>query len=181
MFSFVTVHGVPYMLIQSRAWWKGAFPAEFAEMHGKKLSLEVVSVKTDSGAPLSRSNPISHFFFPILRQSRYQRVYTGMRDCWMFLKFNQTINQHGHLFFLFNPHAPKSNVYCDTNFLPFLHKHSSNMPPRSSKNKSVTEKGAIAPITATSGRQRTQTTKQQLLRKSCIPLHSSFIVIFIFP
>jgi hypothetical protein len=42
------------------------------------------------------------------------------------------------------------------------------MAPRSSKNKSTTEKGGIAPIQTTTGRQRTQSTKQQLLRKSCI-------------
>jgi type IV secretory pathway VirB9-like protein len=41
------------------------------------------------------------------------------------------------------------------------------MPSHSSKKKSATEKTPVAP-----GRQRTQTTKQQLLRKFCIALPS---------
>jgi hypothetical protein len=42
------------------------------------------------------------------------------------------------------------------------------MPPRSSKNKSATEKGPNPPLTTSAGRQRTLTTKQQFLRKSRI-------------
>ena len=42
------------------------------------------------------------------------------------------------------------------------------MAPRTSKNKANAEKGAITPVPNTTGRQRTMSTKQQLLCELCI-------------
>ena len=64
------------------------------------------------------------------------------------------------LFYLFNPQA--TSIFT-LQWLFFL----SQMPPRSSKNKSATEKTSVTAVTAP-GRQRTLSTKQQLLRKFCI-------------
>jgi hypothetical protein len=79
------------------------------------------------------------------------------------LKFNQTIIQQATSLFyltlipLYTFQIPP--LRCGLSPSPI-------MPSRSSKNKSAAEKGASAPVTTTAGRQRTLTTKQQLLRKS---------------
>ena len=84
----------------------------------------------------------------------------------MYLEINQMIYKQGSKIFYLTP--PNVSGYI-TSFRPFSHKRRlaccSNMAPRPLKNKSTIEKGAIAPVPTTTGRQRTLTTKQQLLRK----------------
>ena len=91
----------------------------------------------------------------------------------------------------------KHPVHClkvrNTAFSPIFRKHKLkislvqnhclNMPSRTSKNKSTTEIRSIAPVTPTPAvlqRQRTQTTKQQLLGKSqlrCFTHRKLFLII----
>ena len=88
------------------------------------------------------------------------------------------ISQHGHITFLFNPHFPRAFFTaaqllqverqpknCLVQYRPF------KMPQRSSKAKSAVDKAV--PVITAHGRQRTLSTKQQLLRKSPDPFVSS--------
>ena len=96
----------------------------------------------------------------------------------MWLKINQTLSQHGHLFFLFNLHPPPPPTDLSPKLIQVLKisivQHSFiNMPPRSLKNKTATEKGVTGPVTMAHGRQRTQSTKQQLLGRCHMLLTTS--------
>ena len=84
----------------------------------------------------------------------------------MYLKINQAEINTATLYFLFNP--PKVSFTTGPLSVPSHTNTGFNMAPRTSKNKSNAEKGAIAPVPTTTGRQRTMSTKQQLLRKSFI-------------